>query len=279
MLDDTALPAAINKALAKLLRPLVRLLLRHSFPFSAFEAVAKRVYVDVAMEDFALPGRKPSVSRAAVLTGLTRKEVNVQLEELANQDADLAGAHYNRAARVLSLWVHDADFQDTAGQPRILEVEGPGGFAELVRRSKGDVPWRAVLDELERVGSVRMDQDGGVAIIQRAFVPSASTLTIFGILGTDVGQLIETIAHNMEPGDSVPRFQRKVMHTGIPAAHLAKFRDYSTRKSQALLEDYDVWLSSRDLSGVPEDQWPSHAQVGVGIFYYERVWDAPGDPK
>src|SRR6516225_1639212 len=70
MLEDTALTKALGTALARLLRPLVRLMLKHSFSYSAFEAVAKRVYAECAMEDFALPGRKPSVSRAAILTGL-----------------------------------------------------------------------------------------------------------------------------------------------------------------------------------------------------------------
>ena len=59
----------------RLLRPLVRLLLRHAVPYGAFDTLARRVYVETALRDFALPGKKPSVSRASILTGLTRKEV------------------------------------------------------------------------------------------------------------------------------------------------------------------------------------------------------------
>ena len=50
MLEDSVLISAIGLSLAKLLRPLVRLLLKHSFPYSAFESIAKRVYVETAME-------------------------------------------------------------------------------------------------------------------------------------------------------------------------------------------------------------------------------------
>src|ERR1700760_4467084 len=81
MLEDSVLVSAMGLALAKLLRPLVRLLLKHSFPYSAFESIAKRVYVETAMEDFPLPGRKPPGPRAAILTGLTRKDVNLLLAE------------------------------------------------------------------------------------------------------------------------------------------------------------------------------------------------------
>ena len=71
----------LQRAIQQLLRPLVRLLLRHSVSFAAFGEIARRVYVDVALKDFAIPGRKPSASRVAVLTGLTRKEVQRLTQE------------------------------------------------------------------------------------------------------------------------------------------------------------------------------------------------------
>ena len=79
----------INKALAaalqRLLRPLVRLLLRHGISHTEFSELAKQVYVDVADREFPLPGRKQSVSRISVLTGLTRKEVS-RLQKLGLED-------------------------------------------------------------------------------------------------------------------------------------------------------------------------------------------------
>jgi len=52
---------AIDRAVARLLRPLFRVLLRHGKSYRAFEEVARRTYVEVAMEDFGIPGKKPSV--------------------------------------------------------------------------------------------------------------------------------------------------------------------------------------------------------------------------
>src|SRR6478735_1894232 len=65
----------LETAVATLLRPLFRLLLRQSMSFIAFEEIAKRVFVEVAMKDFGIEGKAPSMSRAAILSGLTRKEV------------------------------------------------------------------------------------------------------------------------------------------------------------------------------------------------------------
>jgi hypothetical protein len=271
MLEDTALTQALGAALARLLRPLVRLMLKHSFSYSAFESVAKRVYAECAMEDFALPGRKPSVSRAAILTGLTRKEVNTLLSEPwsgVNTDS----THYNRAARVVSAWVREARFTAPDGTPRILAPEGPDGFSELVRLHGGDVPSRAVLDELARLGSVRVRDDGCVALVQRAFVPNQDMVAKISFLATDVADLVETITHNIErPDAGAARYQRRVMHHGIPPEALPAFRALSAKQAQKLLEGLDAWLAEHDLSGVPEEDWGATARVGMGIYYFEEI--------
>jgi hypothetical protein len=272
MLEDSVLISAIGLALAKLLRPLVRLLLKHSFPYSAFESIAKRVYVETAMADFALPGKKPSISRAAILTGLTRKDVNLLLAEPSSR-ADVSTSHYNRAARVLTAWVREPRFAAADGTPRTLAMDGPDGFAELVRAHGGDVPARAVLDELQRVGAVQMQVDGRVALRQRAFAPHESMVQKLGILGTDVGELIETITHNIEHGATDARYQRKVMHVGIPVAALPAFREMSARQSQALLEGLDTWLTEHDIEHLPPSGLDARdtSRVGVGIHYFEQL--------
>ncbi len=224
------------------------------------------------MEDFALPGRKPSVSRAAILTGLTRKDVHVLLQEPWT-GIDSSSTHYNRASRVVTAWVREHQFHGPDGTPRPLAMDGSDGFAELVRRHGGDVPARAVLDELERVGSIELLDDGRLRLLQRAFVPGESMLLKLGILGADVAELIETITHNLDPDATGPWYQRKVQHIGIPVDQLPAFRELSAKKSQALLEAFDVWLAEHDMGAVPESMWApgATAKVGVGIYYFQQL--------
>lgn len=277
MLEDTALTRALGAALAGLLRPLVRLMLKHSFSYSAFESVAKRVYAECAMQDFALPGRKPSVSRAAILTGLTRKEVNTLLNEpWSGVHAD--STHYNRAARVATAWVRESRFTGHDGTPRALAMEGPDGFSELVRLHGGDVPTRAVLDELVRLGCVRPRDDGSVELVQRGFVPNEDMVAKISFLATDVADLVETITYNIDQPDAQrARYQRRVMHLGIPPEALPAFRALSGKQAQKVLEGLDAWLAEHDLSGVPEEDWGATARVGVGIYYFEEII-AQADP-
>ena len=254
---------ALQHAIEQLLRPLFRLLLRRSVSFGAFEEMAKRAYVDVALKDFAIPGKKPTVSRVAVLSGLTRKEVQHLLSDEPDEAEEVAD-RYNRAARVLTGWARDADYLDRKGKPRILDLEGELGFSALVKRYSGDMPSRAVLDELVRVGAVEQRPDSRLQLVTHAYVPQKSDVDKLGILGCDVADLIDTIDHNLQHGATDPRFQRKVMYVSIPVSKLPAFRKLSAQQGQALLERLDRWLAAHDTDETPQ------ARVGLGIYYFEE---------
>ncbi len=268
---------ALELAIGQLLRPLFRLLLRHAVSFRAFEDIAKRAYVDVAFREFGIPGKKASTSRVAVLSGLTRKEVQQLLAPASDapgeDDAHELADRYNRAARVVTGWARDADFQHE-GQPRLLEMEGEAGFAALVRRHSGDMPARAVLDELLRVGVVGQADDGRLQLLQRAYLPVNSPADQIGILGTDVADLVTTIDHNLAQPPS-PRFQRKVMYDAIPVSELPAFQALSRQQAQALLERLDRWLAAHDLDEHPRGPAEPRARVGLGIYYFEEHLEPP----
>lgn len=269
---------AVNAAVLMLLRPLCRVLLRYQVPFSVFEELAKHVYVQTAMEDFGIPNKKPTLSRASILTGLTRKDVQRLVAEpeplrAVSQDG------YNRAARVLTGWTRDPDFRAIDGSPAALDPqEGPASFAELVRRHSGDMPARAVLDELLRVGAVRRREDQRLELVTRAYIPQGGEVEKLGILGSDVGDLIATIDHNLQHGGTDARYQRKVMYRSVPADIRPAFRALSASQSQALLERLDAWLSEHDSDPDPQKPGAERVRLGLGIYYFEAP-AAPDSPK
>jgi len=267
---ENHLHRALHDAVAHLLRPLFRVLLRHGVSFGAFEEIAKRACVEVALRDFGIPGKKPSISRAAILSGLTRKEVQ-RLTSVPKPALAIDGGHYSRAARVLTAWARDPGFIDANGRPRSLDLQdGPASFAALVRRHGGDMPARAVLDELIRVGAVRHGDDKLLELVARAYVPQRGGVEKLGILGADVADLIATIDHNLEHGATDPRYQRKVMYEGVPLAALARFRALGATRAQALLEQLDAWLAA-NTPALPDDPpGASSARVGMGVFYFEE---------
>jgi hypothetical protein len=265
------LSSVLAAAVLRLLEPLVRVLLRNGMSFNAFSDLARRAYVESAMREFGIPGKKQTVSRVSVLTGLSRKEVQRILGAQGSADSGEARERYNRAARVIAGWVRDQEFADASGEPAALSPDGPGAsFGQLVKRYSGDVPARAVLDELLRVDAVQRQDDGRIRLLSRAYVPSASDLDKLDILGADVADLIETIDHNLRHGGADPRFQRKVMYDNVPRDAAAAFRALSAQQAQALLEAMDQWLAQHDRDVNPSVQGAERVRVGVGIYYFEE---------
>ena len=258
----------IIAALTVLLRPLIRILLRHGIPCDVLSAVARQVYVRVAAEEFVLPGKKQTTSRVSILTGLTRKEVRRIMTSVDVEDQKTTD-RYNRAARVITGWVRDKEYHDKAGDPLALPVEGENAsFGALVRCYSGDMPVRAMLDELLRVGAVRMTKDGRIRLKARFYVPEQSETDKLQILGTDTADLIATIAHNLT-AKAVPRFQRKVMYDNVPVESVQEFQRLSANRAQMFLEGIDSWLSQHDRDVNPSVKGTGRKRVGIGLYYFE----------
>ena len=234
----------LTRAINTLLRPLVRILLRNGIAYGSFAELAKKTYVDVAFEDFAPESKKQTVSRVSALTGLTRKETK-RLHEMTQDDPDASQQRYNRAIRVISGWLNDTEFHDAEGQPMPLPVDGEGGsFAALVKKYSGDMTTQSMLAVLSAASTVAR-QDDRVHLIQHAYVPGKDPADKLHILGTDTGELIATIDHNLVSDADQRRFQRKVSNHRVRADALPEFRALSTRKAQTLLEELraELWAS------------------------------------
>ena len=270
MADD--IKTTLYSAIHKLLRPLVRLLLKHGVPFGVFADMARWLYVDVADKELGLPGRAQSNSRISVITGLSRKEVLKQ-KNIEQPVDEQSLERYNRAARVISGWVRDIRYTDANGSPLPLVLESDiketASFAELVKRYSGDVPVRAILDELLHVGSVTKNPDGTIELLSRAYVPGKDDISKLSILGTDVRELLMTISNNIENPEKL-RFQRKVSYDNISDENAALFKKLSARDCQKLLEKFDQWLAKRDRDTNPDAKGSGRKSVGVGIYFFEE---------
>jgi Family of unknown function (DUF6502) len=263
---------ALSAAMIRVLRPLVLILLRHGVSYGTFAELIRWVYVDVALKEGGIPGRKQSTSRVSILTGLSRKEVT-RVRRLSRPTDRKSAERYNRATRVITAWRQEADFLDKNGEPGILPLSGGRPtFSELVRRFSGDVPARAMLDELKRVGAVKEMENGRIKLLARAHIPKASEADKIHILGTDVGYLISTINHNLQPQVREPFFQRKVTYDNLPDQILPKFRKLTVRKAQALLEKMAAWLAKHDRDTNPAMTGTGRNQAGVGIYYFEEPY-------
>ena len=269
----------LTGSVIRLLRPLVRILLRYGVSFGEFAEMARWVFVDVADKDFSIDGKKQTISRISVITGLNRKDVT-RLMKINIHAGNDASAGTNRAVRVISGWVRDKTYHGSKGMPAALPLDGnEKSFAALVKQYSGDMPVRAVLDELLRIEAVKKNGDNTVSLLTKAYIPKNIDAEKISILGTDAAALVSTIDHNLGNRKQQPFFQRKVMYDNIPEEAVAAFRETSSAESQHLLEKFDVILAGHDRDFNPDIKASGRKRLGVGIYYFEEDINETEDIK
>jgi hypothetical protein len=257
----------LTAAIGQILRPLARILLRNGIACGSFEEMVRKAYVDEAFAQARRNNTKPTISSVSAETGLSRKEVK-RLHETELGDSQNTEQKYNRAIRVISGWLNDPRFAYEEGNPKALSLDSAeSSFADLVKHYSGDIPTKAMLKLLEASNCVEV-KDGLVHLVRNAYVPGSDPEEIIRILGNDTSELINTIDHNLTADEESKWFQRKVSNHRISTDKLTKFRKYSRKRSQSLLEELDSWLSQNAADDDNDSQY-----VSLGIYYNEQETD------
>ncbi len=267
-----------------MLTPVARILLRHGVSFREMSDLCKRVYVDVATDEYGVDGRPTNLSRVALLTGMTRRDVRkVRLGQ--DESGQQALGRMNIAARVLSGWYQDPDFCDFTGSPLPLQEAGSfPSFTHLAKRYAVDIPVTTTLKELRQAAAIESNPNGLLLPKTRYYMPGSSnpaapeaimrTSSVF----EDIGN---TIDYNLtRADDDVTRFERRATNINVAADTVTEFRAFVEKEGQAFLERVDSWLSrhetvaEKNANDKPGTQ-PT-IRLGLGIYWIE---DSPDRSK
>jgi len=259
----------LQKSVSQMLYPLIRLLLRHGVTHAEFADWAKKVYVSEANSNFGVNEKPPTVSRIAIVTGINRKEVK-RLQDLPEKSTQ-GPAKHNRAARVVTGWLQDEQFHDASGKPRSLEYgESDKEFNLLVKQYSGDVPARAVLDELVRVGTVAKTNQGLVTLLRNAYIPHESAQDMLNLFGESAADLLETLDHNLSSARDNSRLQLSVAYDNLSPETVTEFKKLSREKATQLLKELDKFLSSHDRDTSEQAEGNKRLRAGLGVYLIEN---------
>ena len=256
-------------AYRKLLQPLVRILIRSGISFGEMAEVLKTVFVEVAGRDFDLPERKTSLSRIAIITGLTRKEVAKQQEILRSGALDV-DSNLNRVTRVLTGWHTDPTFTGPYGMPMELPFESPtsASFASLVRKHSGDMAPRAMLDELIRVGAIEQTSTGAFKVLVRVYIPRDFHPDALQRFGEVVRDFVNTYEFNMDKRPGMGRFERIVFaDDGLREDLMPAFDALLRTKGHKFLVELHNWISAQENTDVLK-KGRRRIKTGVGLYHY-----------
>lgn len=213
------------------LQPLVRMLIGLGVSAPEFALICKQAFVDAAAKRLSKAGKRVNRSRIAIVTGLTRAEVT-RLLKSNSVETLTQQRHQHRARRVLKGWSTDPEFLSRSRRPRELVFKsGRGSFQALVKRYSGDIPPRAMMDELMEMTAIRKQKNGRIRMIART--PSRPSLSTRGVasLGSNASAFLNTLCHNLED-PSNPLFSASVGGTvvdpGVVEVLLARIKAHGT---------------------------------------------------
>jgi hypothetical protein len=255
-----------------LMRPIVRILLRYGIGYREFLEVTKTAYVDVASSDFGLRGRPTNISRVAVMTGLTRKEVKRLRDKIASGESRIE-VKTTPLADVLHHWHAQGEYTDADGSPLTLPFTGESNsFSSLVKKFGGDIPAGAMRTEMKRVGVISEDEDGRLSVVNRAFNTDSEHERLVTSIVHGAYSLLSNIAHNTQIDRTGPTWANRTVYTqSLAREDSAQLRRVTKDRIAEFAESIDdIFIAYEALhdGNAPGEDGDA---IAVGVFYFEET--------
>jgi len=233
-----------------LLRPLVRILLRHGVGFGEFADAVRATYLDIAKSELIPAGRPDTDARLALLTGIHVRDVHrIRTVSFSGQE-DVALDHITR---ILQGWCQNPIYLGPYGVPLEIQFSGKGlSFEKLVAEcTEGEADAELVLDELMRTGAVKVTSDRFVRLLSRTYLPAPLDPLGLERLGKVVHYFVDTVDFNLQKKkQGAGRFERyAITNEGLSPEHFAALDALVRQKGQEFLEILDNWMGKHEITG------------------------------
>ncbi len=261
---------ALAHAIGEVLRPLARIAVAKGMPFAAVETALKQAFVQAARDVNPHLPRHRAVSRIAIATGLTRREVTRLTES-----ALTATPRQSLASELFTRWVNDPDYRDRDGRPRDLPRQGSApSFESLALSVTRDVHPRSLLDELVRLGLAAHDgQCDAVSLTHEAFVPRGDQTRMLAFLGQNVGDHLSAAVANVL-GRGNDHFEQAIFADELSPESLDTLRSLISAQWRALSATLVSAIESRIARDRPSEG-TARCRLRIGLYTFT---DHPNDP-
>jgi hypothetical protein len=212
-------PDVLLRAISRLLRPLVLLLIRNGITYPVIADLLRDLYLDVALRDVLTDNRSRTDSRVSLLTGVHRKEIRRQRAAPAGNEP--TPEVVTLSSQIIARWLGAAPWAGERGVPRPLpRAAAPGepSFDTLVEAVTKDLRPRAVLDEWLSQNLVRIDAEDRVVLNVDAFVPRPGRTEQMFYFGRNLHDHVAAAAANVSAVDKAPFLDRSVHYDALPTA-------------------------------------------------------------
>jgi len=261
----------ILSAVLLVIRPIARALLRAGIGYREFAEICKTAFVDVAGKDYGLRGRPTNISRVAVMTGLTRKEVR-RIRDKTKVGDEIGLVKLTPMGQVMHRWFTEEKYLAENGSPKVLPFDGEGGsFSGLVKDFGGDIPPGAMRTELKRIGAVEELDSGQLRAVKRSVVGIEDHEKLISGLAHVLYPAALAMAHNTElSGEADSWVHLSASTESVRRNDLGRIRRVSADRAAAFIESVDDFLAAYETLYDSDASDESTTAVGIGVFYFEE---------
>ena len=271
---STSPSPAFVLALRRVLRPLVRLMLVQGVTFPYLAELLKALFVEVANKEFRIGDKSPTDSRISLVTAVHRKDVSRLRQALGTQN-DPVPSVVSLGAQLVSLWMGVDRYLDSEGRPlplpRFVSEGGDISFEGLVASVNSDIRSRVVLDEWQRLGVVRIDDQRRVCLNAAAFVPVEGFDEKAFYFGHNLHDHAAAAAHNLM-GVKPPFMERSVHYADLSAESIQLLAKQSEELGMKAL--LGVNKSALSVSENGAEHSATRNRMTFGIYFYSEPCDA-----
>lgn len=254
-----------QSALARILRPAVRLALAMGLKHPQLEEILRDLLLDEARYLWSRQGvSQPNLSQLSVTTGLNRKDVTARVRQTRDP---LPTTEKSAAAKAYTAWLQIVSEEPALRRLPIADA-GSGPSFELVARlaSRGNVHHKTLLEELQRLGLITLPETGSeVELVGDGFVPVGSLRDMLAFAGDNVrDHLMAAVSNTLEER---PRMlERAVYASGLTVQECERIH----QRMREQWETMHFWLVREMSQAYTEARGQGTARMRVGVYVYHE---------
>ncbi|MEQ1516166.1 MAG: DUF6502 family protein [Usitatibacteraceae bacterium] len=269
--DSTSKAAETSSILIRsirhVMRPVIRLMMRHGIVLQTFNELVKSVYTEEAEKEITAAGNVATDLQISLMTGIHRKEVKRFRDE--GYDAFILSQTLCTGADVVTAWLTDRRFLSGRREPKHLTTrrgESVDSFSTLVRTVDAELRPNAVLAEMVRLGVVKVESDWAQLVVD-AFVPQKGFDNKVQYLAENGHDFLATVVHNIgQPKTAM--LEQSLSASAISAAS-AEDLERTARNLWKLVMQQDmeraIELEARDKAAGQIDR-----RINFGVYFYNE---------
>ncbi len=261
---------------ARVLSPLVRLLIARGVTFQMASELLKRVYVKAAQKHF-VGDVEATGTQLSLLTGLNRKEIRrLTSDDTAKEVEPIASF----ASAVHTVWRTQRRWRDKNGKPKMLPRRSAShllSFDSLVRTVTTDHRPSAIFEELMRLKYIEVDDSENVLLKADSFLATPEA-------DDKLSRMSETLEDHMSASianvlDTAPKFLDRFIfgdemsHASAEALQNLARREWDKTQDKLI----EQAIASEEFDAASGEK--NSTRIRVGMYFYSEASLPPSIKK